>query len=57
MNNFKAGDRVWRDGDKLEVKYIYDSGHVRLTNGFCGITVSLRGVKPIVKIKNGEVYE
>lgn len=61
MSNFKVGDRVWHFGDKSVILDIIRgvSFNIRLRDiedGYIAWVCSDE-LKPIVKIKNGEVYE
>lgn len=56
MNKFKVGDRVWHFNMKFIIKHIGYS-MVFIDDGLYGICVPIRELKPIVKIKNGVVYE
>ena len=56
MNKFKVGDRVWHFNMKFIIKHIGYS-MVFIDDGLYGIAVPMRELKPIIKIKNGVVYE
>lgn len=61
MSNFKVGDRVWRFGDKFVILDIIQdaSFNIRLRDiedGYIAWVCSDE-LKPIIKIKSGEIYE
>lgn len=59
MNKFKVGDRVWCCGVKVEIEFYNECrGEFRLRDDIGYVWWGNNSeLKPIVKIKNGVVYE
>lgn len=57
MNKFKVGDRVWRYGYKCKIIEKCGS-NVKIKDMDGNVyAIRIRFIKPIIKIKNGVVYE
>lgn len=56
MSKFKVGDRVCFNGKKYYVNEIYKNYMICMSSGYRA-GMFIREAKPIIKIKNGVIYD